>query len=239
MTVYRDRLYAGSYDGGFVSAYDGRDWNSFARFDDASQTYAFATFNRRLHVGTWPVGAVYRLEDNDKWTDCGRMAEEKEVMGMMVHNGQLYGGTLPRAEVYRFDGIGKWTKVGRIDTTPDVKYRRAWTMAEFQGQLFVTALPSGKVFAFEAGRNVTWDHELSAGWHHVVAVKSGGLLKLYVDGRVAAASTRFDPAEYDLTTSQPLSIGVGRIDNFKGRLSDLRIYRRALAPVEIAELARQ
>jgi hypothetical protein len=112
-------------------------------------------------------------------------------------------------------------------------------MAEFQGQLFVSALPTGKVFAFEAGRSVTWDHELSPGRHHVAAVKSGGVLKLYVDGRLAAASTAFDPAKFDLTNGKELRVGAGRTDQFRGRMRDVRIYGRGLTAEEIAELARR
>ena len=237
LTVFRDDLCASSYDGGHVYRHDGKKWTDLGRLGDNTQTYSFAVFEDRLHVGTWPSGRVYRL-DGEKWTDCGRLGEEKEVMGMMVHNGSLYAGTLPLAEVYRFDTLEKWTKVGRIDQTPEVKYRRAWTMAEFQGQLMVSALPSGKVFAFEAGRSVTWDHELPAGWHHLAAIRQGGVLKLYVDGRFAARSTSFDPARFDLTSKAVLHIGFGQNDRFRGRLSDVRIYRRALAPSEIAELAK-
>jgi hypothetical protein len=158
---------------------------------------------------------------------------------MMVHNNSIYAGTTPRAELYRLDEGPKWTKLKTIDETPDAKVRRAWAMAEFQGQLFICAAPSGKVFAFEAGRSVTWDYDLPISWRHIVAVKSGGQLRLYVDGRFAAASTSLDPAQFDLTSDQPLGIGVGATEPFKGRLADIRVYRRALTPGEIATLARR
>jgi hypothetical protein len=37
------------------------------------------------------------------------------------------------------------------------------TMAEYRGMLFTSTLPSGKVFAFKAGQNVTADRELPPG----------------------------------------------------------------------------
>ena len=73
-------------------------------------------------------------------------------MGMMVYNGKLYAGTLPTGSVYRYDGEGEWVSTGQLDTTPDVKYRRAWTMAVYQGRLFCGTLPSGNVLSLEAGR---------------------------------------------------------------------------------------
>jgi hypothetical protein len=157
-------------------------------------------------------------------------------MGMLVHNGQLYAGTLPLAEVYRYDGGQTWTKTGQLDTTPDVKYRRAWTMAQYKGKLFCGTLPSGRVHSLEAGPCVTHDRELPAGWHHVAAVKGGGTLRLYVDGKLAAESGRFDPAKYDLTTDEPLLVGAGAGDHFRGALADLRLYRRALGADELARL---
>jgi dienelactone hydrolase len=236
LAVHGDHLYASGRDAQ-VSRYDGKRWEHAGNlYDVANRTTSFAVHQGQLHVGTWPYGTVHRMEDG--WTNLGRLGKEREVLGMMVHNGSLYAGTLPLAEVYRLDGGTKWTKLGRIDRTPDVKYRRAWTMAEFQGQLFVSALPSGKVFAFEAGRSVTWDHELPAGWRHVVAVRASGQLRLYVDGRFAAASTSFDPEQFDLTSDSRLKIGTGANDHFKGRLAEVRLYRRALTPGEIATLAR-
>ena len=67
---------------------------------------------------------------------------EKEVMGMSVYNGKLYAGTLPLADVYRYDANSKWTSVGQLDKTPNVRYRRAWTMAVYQGKLECVGAPS-------------------------------------------------------------------------------------------------
>jgi hypothetical protein len=236
--VFNGHLWATSYDGGRVYRYDGKVWKDFGQLGDNTQTYSFAAHRGRLCVGTWPSGKVFRL-DGDRWEDLGRLGNELEVMGMLVHNGQLYAGTLPLAEVYRYDGGQAWTKTGQLDRTPGVKYRRAWTMAQYQGKLFCSTLPSGRVHSLEAGPCVTHDRELAAGWRHVAAVKRGGLLQLHVDGKLVAESARFDPAKYDLTTEGPLSIGAGAGDFFRGALADVRLYRRALDAAEIGRLAKR
>lgn len=159
-------------------------------------------------------------------------------MGMLVHNGRLIAGTLPLAEVYQFDGGNKWLRLAQLDATPEVKYRRAWTMAEFQGRLFCSTLPSGRVHACEVGKVVTWDEEFPTGWHHVAAVKSKGKLMLFVDGKLKSSSTDFDSEDFDLTTERPLRIGTGQNDHFRGRIHDVRLYRRALTTDEVANLAR-
>jgi hypothetical protein len=123
------------------------------------QTYSFAFHNGEMHVGTWFEGKVYRYTGPNSYSDAGRLGQELEVMGLAVYNGKLYGGTLPLAQVYRHDGGTNWTPTGRLDFT-DTKYRRAWSMAVYQGRLFCGTLPSGHVHALEAGKAVTFDHEL-------------------------------------------------------------------------------
>ncbi len=238
--VYNGFLYATSYDGGHVYRFDGSQWTDCGQLGEAAdntQTYSFAVYGGRLYVGTWRSGRVYRFEDVDRWTDVGRLGEELEVMGMLVHNGRLIAGTLPLAEVYSYEGDASWRRLARLDHTPDVRYRRAWTMAEYQGRLFVSTLPSGHIYTFEAGKTASWDHQFPAGWHHAAAVKSGGRLRLFVDGRQVGRSSRFDPPAYDLTCDEPLSIGFGANDFFRGRLSDVRLYGRALGAAEIGRLA--
>jgi hypothetical protein len=68
----------------------------------------------------------------------------------------------------------------------------------------------------------------------VAAVKQGGTLRLFVDGQAVAESATFDPAAFDLTTDAPLLIGAGAADNFRGSLSDVRLYGRALSKEEIS-----
>ncbi len=239
--VFNGHLYATCYDEGHVFRFDGQSWTDCGQLGEPTentQTYSFAVYEGRLYVGTWRTGRVYRFEDIGRWTDVGRLGEELEVMGMLVHNGRLIAGTLPLAEVYSFDGGSQWRKLTRLDLTPDVKYRRAWTLAEFQGQLFCGTLPSGKVHACEVGKNVSWDHELARGWHHVTGIKDDSELRLFVDGQLKSRSSAFNSADFDLSVNAPLQIGSGPNDFFNGHLRDVRLYRRALSPNEVEQLAK-
>ena len=104
---------------------------------ETTQVYSMAVYEGRPHVGTWPTGSVYRMDGpKQQWTYCGRLGDDKEVMGMAVYKGKLYAGTLPKAEVYRYDGGTEWVLTGQLDETPKVRYRRAWSMAVFDGKLF-------------------------------------------------------------------------------------------------------
>jgi hypothetical protein len=158
-------------------------------------------------------------------------------MGMVVHNGKLLAGTLPLAEVYEYSNNKTWKKITRLDHTPDVKYRRAWTMAEHDGRLFCSMLPSGKIFSYESGRNVIWGHSLSKSWHHVAAIKAGDKLKLYLDGSKVSESALFDARDFQLANDGVIKIGAGASENFLGKMSDFRIYNQTLDVELVKKLA--
>ncbi|MBX3412021.1 MAG: LamG domain-containing protein [Pirellulales bacterium] len=241
LTVFNGHLLGAGNEGkerGGVHRYLGdKKWDIAGYQQGVTQVYAFAAHEGKLYTGTWPDGKVFRDDGAPDWLDVGRLGEELEVMGMAVYNGKLYGGTLPLAEVYRFDGDKHWTNTGQLDRTPDVKYRRAWSMAVYQGKLFCGTLPSGHVHALQAGRSVTHDRELPAGWHHVAAVREANRLMLFVDGNLVATSGEFSPADYDLDNKRSLFVGFGPHDYFQGHLRELRFYGRALSTDEIAALA--
>ncbi len=214
---------------------------------ETTQVYSIAIYNGLMHVGTWPKARVFRFdgkENNHVWNDTGRLGDELEVMGMAVYNGKLYAGSLPLAKVFRYDEGTAWADTGQLDFTPDVRYRRAWSMAVFQGKLFCGTLPSGHVHSLEVGTNVTYDRELPPGWQHLAAVRNKESLRLYLNGRqvaeskAAAEANAVEPTTaLNIANAAPLKIGFGAHDYFKGALSDLRLYDRALDAGEIGQLA--
>ena len=237
LAAFNGSLYCTGNEGAGVWRYEGgTDWTDCGQQDQETQTYSMAFYQGRMYAGTWPSGTVFRYDGGKTWIGCGRLGDEKEVMCMAVYNGMLYAGTLPLAQVYRYDGGSKWTLTGQLDTTPDVTYRRAWSMAVYQGKLYAGTLPSGHVLSLEAGKSVTYDHELGSGWKHIVAVRDGDRLRLYVDGKLAATSSAFNGADFDISNDRPLKIGMGAQDYFNGSMSELRIYSRALTDAEVAAL---
>lgn len=236
LAVYNGAIYATGYDEGAIYRYDGESWSRVGLLPEATQTYGFAVYGGELYVSEWPHALVYKYKGGTEWESVGRLGQEKESMPLAVYNGKLYGGSLPLAEVYRYDGGLDWTRLIQLDRTPDVMYRRVWSMAVYQGRLFAGTLPSGHVYSVEYGRNVTHDQPLPSGWRHLAVVKQGGQLRMYVDGDLVATSTEFDPAQFDLSQQAPVRIGFGTSDYFQGDLSDLRIYNRALNMDEIRKL---
>ncbi|OGD20519.1 MAG: hypothetical protein A2W03_02185 [Candidatus Aminicenantes bacterium RBG_16_63_16] len=231
-------VYLEDQRGGVFQTSDGRVWAFCGRpgippGERSMQLYSFQAYQGRLHIGVWPTAEILRYEGGAEWTSIGRPEGEKETMAVAVYNGIFYIGTLPLAKVFRYDGGETWTDLGQLDKTPDVKYRRAWSMAVFRGRLFCGTLPSGHVFSREAGKCVTYDHELPAGWRHIAAVRHKDRLELFVDGRRVARSSTFDPQEFNLSNGLPLRIGAGQHDFFRGRMKNVKIWTRALGPDEV------
>jgi len=230
------------------------------------QTHSFTVHQGKLCAGTWPEAKVARYLGGEDWQEFGRVGEDgTEVNALVVYNGKLYGGSIPRAEVCRYDGTSRWTSLKRFyspdgwqpgppgkATTKQVnEWSRVTSLAIHEGKLFagigsctsaVVDTPAdpanvlGKVFSMEAGRCVSHDDDLGPGWKHLAAIRERGLLKLYVDGKLVAQSSSFDPAEYDVSTGQPLRIGFGQTDYFAGRISEVRIYNQALTAARIRKL---
>ncbi len=239
LAVWNGHLYnTGNGGAGVWRWAGGQDWIDCGKQADETQTYSVIVYDGKLHTATWPTGSVFRYEGGTRWRSIGRLGEEMEVMGVAVYNGKMYGGTLPLGQVYRCDGDDTWTLIDRLDHTPDVRYRRVWSMATYRGRLFAGTLPSGHVHSWQAGRCATNDRSLEPGWRHIAGVRDGDRLRLYVDGGLVATSEAFKPAHYDLTNERPLLIGSGPNDHFNGAIADVRLYGRALSPDEVGRLAR-
>lgn len=110
-------------------------------------------------------------------------------------------------------------------------------MAEHDGRLFCSTLPSGKIFSYESGRNILWGHSLAKDWHHVAAIKSADKLMLYLDGNKVSESVRFDARDFQLANDGVIKIGAGASENFPGKMSDFRIYNQTLDVELVKKLA--
>jgi hypothetical protein len=230
------------------------------------QTHSFTVFQGQLCAGTWPEAKVARYLGGEDWQELGRVGHDgTEVNSLLVYNGKLYGGSIPRAEVCRYDGGPQWTSLkrfyspenwqpglpGKANSKEVNEWSRVTSLALYEGKLFAgigsctsalvdtPADPAnvlGKVFSMQAGQCVSDDHELGPGWKYLVAVREGGLLKLYVDGKLVAKSNRFNASDYDLSTERPLRIGFGQTDYFAGRIAEVRLYNQALGAAKIRRL---
>jgi hypothetical protein len=235
----------------------------FSETSPSLQTHSLTIHQGKLCAGTWPEAIVSTYEGGERWRAIGRVGlDGTEVNSLVVYNGKLYGGSLPRAEVCRYDGRAEWTSLKKFSpenwepepvynaTRPGVNaWCRATSLTVYDGKLFVSTGSCtssvldapldvrGKVFHMEAGTVASYDDDLGPGWKHIAAIRNGGHLKLYIDGRLVETSKSFDPAQYDVSTDKPLRIGFGQTEYFDGRMADVRLYKGSLSDEQIQELA--
>jgi hypothetical protein len=259
MGVHDGRLYVGFPA---VYGFDGEGWEYVGVPVGCTQVHSLEVFGGKLHAGTWPEGKVAAYMGGDEWEDLGRPGDSTEVNALVVYNGKLYAGSIPRSEVWRYDGRKGWTRMARffapegwepapVDASvPNYSERvkewsRLTSLTVYDGRLFASTgsctgsvldAPCdvrGKVFSMEAGKCVSYDHDLGSGWRYVAAVKERGTLKLYVDGTLKARSPSFDPGEYDISNREPLRIGSGELDYFCGKIQEIRIYSGTLSDRDV------
>lgn len=232
---HRGQLHALFNGGGDVWRYDGKNWDSIGKLEETTQTYGASMYQGKLHVATWPNALVLREDAPGVWVNTGRLGFNMEVMGMAVYNGKLYAGVLPMGDVHRYEE-NHWSWSGNLDSSR-VILKRVWSMCVAKGDLFAGTLPSGRVYRRRQGAMATVDRSLSPGWRHIAAVRKGGLLTLYIDGKEAARSPSFNSRKLMLDNDLPLRVGTGQHAPFNGLMSDLRLYNRAVTQSEIRGLA--
>lgn len=260
--IVHDGKLFGAYPRGEVFVLDGEAWKSLGNPYDTTtncnQLHTMGVYQGELYVGTWPLGkvAVWR---GGQWVDLGRLADSTEIVGLIVYNGSFYAGSIPRAEVFRYDGPDHWTSLRRLFDPPDYNvekdiedWSRASSLTVYQDKMFVTTADCyrahlsktkpdeirGKVYSYQVGNGVSYDHDLGGNWKHIAAVREQDKLKLFVDGKLVAeqpAPKPNDEEPLDVTNTSPLKIGFGPQSYFAGKLRDVRLYNRALSDAEVAQ----
>lgn len=236
VTVHQGRLYALANGVGCgVAVYeDDGTWTSCGVPTGSLQTYCAVTHRGQLLVGTWPECEVVRYDGGQAWSVLARGGYERELMAVALYNGKCYFGSLPMANVFRFDESTMMTFFGNLDNDPTVHLRRAWSMAIYQGELFAGTLPQGRVLRRRVGAVATHDHTLPSGWHQIVAQREADRLRLFLDGIQIAEASRGTGKSLDLDNQEPLRIGHGIGHALNGALADVRLYKGALDPAQIA-----
>ena len=247
MGIHDGKLYVG-YPA--IYSFDGSKWEYVGVPVECTQVHSMEVYKGNLYAGTWPEGKAAMYKESEDWEDCGRLGKSTEINALTVYNGKFYAGSIPYAEVYRYEGGKEWMPIKRflpqdIYSSPGFEQdSKAWArltgLTVYDGKLFagigsctssIQDAPCdirGRISYIEAGKNVSYDQDIGSGWKHITAVREDGKMKLYIDSKLMAVSSTFDPKEYDVSNDESLKIGFGELDYFSGKIKEVRIYNRAL-----------
>ena len=231
---------------------------------EINQIHSSQVVGGQIYLGTWPQGYVLRHAGEKDWTITGRLGLPEgerlcnEINALTVYNGKLYAGVIPKAEFYRYEKDGDWTLLGHLADRPDWEvntyptWLRLTCLTMFQGRLFGCtgscqgrALDApvdesmGRVYSIQAGQVVSHEHDIGGEWTHLVGVRDGRHLKLYVNGKLSSTSELRDGDAFDLSNDMPLLIGFGAQNYFTGSMADVRLYDGAIDDETIATLGKR
>ena len=156
---------------------------------------------------------------------------------------------------YEFDGIDDWIQatVFNLPVGTSERTLSLWAKAKpptnhnLEGLVEWGAASPGRTFGVSAqfvplvyqaksyggGFDVSSGQVADQSWHHRVATYGSGILRIFVDGVQRGAAT------IPINTGAGgvrIGVGVEGGNHFAGQIDDIRIYNRALSPVDVARL---
>jgi len=230
MTVYRGELYVGTWPLGKIAVHREGKWVDCCQIPFTPEIYSFAVYNGKLYIATIPYGDIFRYEE---WANQKGKGYYEEWQKLSFANGTFLKRPVPQ------------------DPLPNAwrHWTRPTSMTVYDGKLYLSLGSGssnikdapcdqrGKVFCMEAGKNVSYDKDLGIGWQHIAAVKEGGKLKLFVDGKLVKESlVSFKAKDYDISNNEPLKIGFGQLNYFAGKIKEVRLYNKAIGSGEVKNI---
>jgi hypothetical protein len=201
---------------------------------DSSGSGNDGTINN-LNGGLGTDGSVW-VDDPDRGTV---ISFSGEADGAFVHAGEIPQMTLTNDFTWAF-----WAKQDVDNTTPNniiVGNRKDDAAADFVPRQFIKFTPTQFEWHMNGNGddNLDYDDIPADVWLHHAVVKAGDQLTYYRDGVEASSGTFTQPMD----APQPLFLGGDNEnaegENWRGSLSDVRIYDRALSAGEVLGLAGQ
>jgi len=244
-SMFRGRLTCSTYPAGEAYAFDedNRSWQNLGCVSSSGLPYleamALVNYNGKLYSGVWPRAEIVRYEGEGQWARMGRIGRIGDGGGLAYHT---VPSGVPNVSYFKCELDEEVLPAMPSCYAGRPGISRPSAMTIYGGRFYVGVWDweydlGGQVYSMEAGKCVSADRPLPGGWRHIAAVRADNKLRLYIDGKLESESIAFVSGHYDLTNDEPLKIGFGESDYFRGDMCDVRLYDRALSDDEVAGLA--
>ncbi|MEU8677913.1 LamG-like jellyroll fold domain-containing protein [Streptomyces sp. NPDC048560] len=196
-------------------------------------------------------GGAWSLDENGGTTaaDSGPNHKDLTLTGGASWTTGVHGSAL------KFDGKGQYAQTSGpvVDTTTDYTVSAWASLDTLPGNYATVVSQDGRrtenpfylqygqgAFAFSTpgGNRARFEVTPELGrWYHLVGVRSGGQIKLYVDGELAAtvAAGAADVSTGALSVGRARWSG-GNVDFWNGSIDQVRVYDKALSDQEVTAL---
>jgi Concanavalin A-like lectin/glucanases superfamily len=227
LVTFRGALHAGTWPLGRVARWDagwGR-WRQTGRLGDSTEVMALAVYNGKLYGAAIPRAEVFRCERDRSWTSLRRLFAPPGWRPVLVRN-------MSRPP----DGdrrMREWTRVTSLTQHDGLLFASVGSCTSAAAD--APADVRGTVHAFSAGVVATTPRTLEPGCRHIAAVRRGGTVSVYVDGREAATAS--GSVTGPVATDAPLRVGEDEAGRYAGAIDGFRAFERALEAREIGALA--
>jgi hypothetical protein len=226
LVTFHGALHAGTWPLGRVARWDAqtRRWRQAGRLGDSTEVMALNVYNGKLYGAAIPRAEVFRYERDGSWVSLRRIFQPPGWRPVLVRN-------VCRPP----DGdrrMREWTRVTSLTQHDGLLFASTGSCTSAAAD--APADIRGSVQAFGAGLVATTPRTLDPGRRHVVAVRRGSTLGVFVDGREAALARGEMIAS--VGTSAPLRVGEDESGRYTGTIDGFRVFDRALEPREIKAL---
>jgi len=206
-----------------------------------------------LPVGTWPFneGRGTVAHDYSEHHDDGSLEglvqwTQGRFQGGLSFNGNAAAVVVPNSRSLEPAAVSVSAWVNSSASPGSYKYIVAKGASACQAASYglYTGVKGGLEFYVSTNQGLSWTLSPDAGqsvwngqWHNVVGTYDGSTVRLYVDGQqVGSGAPDTAPIAYGLPTSNDLMIGDyrGCSLDFSGSIDEVKIFDRALEPLEIA-----
>lgn len=228
-------------------------------YPTASQTYAINSVNNLCGTsggsGSVGVSVVRSVQLKSCFPLDGNATDSQGINTGSLQNGvSATTNRLSEAnKALQFDGIddyiniptnqlhnntfafATWVKLDALPTlgNPEQLALSLGSTGEqhYIGVEYTNGSPTWKFYS--NGISVYSNTVVNTDWHLLVGVRTGGQLKLYIDGSLTGTSTTSGTASYDSPLFGRIGSGIANNKFFNGKIDDVKIFNGALIDPEV------